>query len=84
MNDLSKSFEQAKQNDEVQKQKLKDEVYKDQNVVNRFIHEILWGSSKNDIFFDGKKDFNLSEKDCQLYYDQALKHIEEGTEWTQR
>jgi len=43
--------------------------------------EIMWGSSKNSIIFDARKDFGISSVDADLFYKQALKHIEEGTKW---
>ena len=69
-------------NDSFQKEeKLKAELHKEQNIINQMIQEIMWGSSKSSIIFDARKDFDISLQDAEIYYKQALKHIEEGTKW---
>jgi hypothetical protein len=84
MSDLSYSFQKAKEINDMQKEKLKKEVYKDQEIVNSFVQQIMWGESKSSIIFDSKKDYNLSNNDAECYYAQALQHIEEGTAWWKR
>jgi len=81
---LANSFQMAKQINETQVEKLKKEIYKEQRIVNTMIQEIMWGSSPNNIKFDARKDFNISSKDADLFYEQALQHIENETEWYQR
>ena len=83
-NDLGKSFQMAENINREQEKKLQNEIYKDQRIVNTMIQEIMWGSSPNNIKFDARKDFGITSKDADLFYQQALQHIENGTEWYQR
>jgi len=81
---LNDSFQRAEQINREQEQKLKEELYKSQSVINQMIQEIMWGSSKSSIIFDARKDFHISLQDAEIYYKQSLKHIEEDTKWTQK
>ena len=81
---LKDSFQKAEKINREQEEKLKAELQKEQNVINQMCQEIMWGSSKNSIIFDARKDFGISMQDANLFYEQALKNIEEGTKWTQR
>jgi hypothetical protein len=81
---LNDSFQRAEKINREQEEKLKAELQKEQNVINQMCQEIMWGSSKNSIIFDARKDFGISMQDANLFYEQALKNIEEGTKWTQR
>jgi len=83
-NDLANSFLKAEQINREQEEKLRNEINKEQNIINQICQEIMWGSSKNSIIFDARKDFGISMQDANLFYEQALKNIEEGTKWTQR
>ena len=51
-NDLNKSFLKAEQVNREQELLLREEIYRDQIVVNRIIAEIMWGESKNNMLFD--------------------------------
>ena len=81
---LNDSFQKAEQVNREQEEKLREEMHKEQNIINQMIQEIMWGSSANSIKFDARKDFGITSKDADLFYEQALKHIEEDTKWTQR
>ena len=81
---LKDSFQRAEKINREQEEKLKAELQKEQNIINQMCQEIMWGSSKNSIIFDARKDFGISMQDANLFYEQALKNIEEGTKWTQR
>tara|TARA_R110002095_G_scaffold164324_2_gene142319 strand:+ start:314 stop:565 length:252 start_codon:yes stop_codon:yes gene_type:complete len=78
---LNDSFQKAEKINREQEEKLKAELHKEQNIINQMIQEIMWGSSKSSIIFDARKDFDISLQDAEIYYKQALKHIEEGTKW---
>jgi len=80
-NDLKDSFQKAEQINREHEEKLRNEINKEQNIINQMCQEIMWGSSKNSIIFDARKDFGISSVDADLFYKQALKHIEEGTKW---
>ena len=81
---LNDSFQKAEQVNREQEEKLREEIHKEQNIINQMIQEIMWGSSKSSIIFDARKDFDISLQDAEIYYKQSLKHIEEDTKWTQR
>ena len=78
---LKNSFEQAKQADIKQQELLKREVYKEQQIVSRIMNEIQWGESKKNILFDLIKDYNISTKEFDLLYHQAVEHIKNKTKW---
>jgi len=78
---LKDSFQKAEKINREQEEKLKEEIYRDQLIVNRMIHEIMWGESKNNMLFDLSKEYNITNNEFDLFYKQALKHIEEGTKW---
>jgi archaellum biogenesis protein FlaJ (TadC family) len=80
-NDLANSFLKAEQVNKEQEEKLRNEINKEQNVINRIMHEIMWGESKNNMLFDLSKEYNITNNEFDLFYKQALKHIEEGTKW---
>jgi len=80
-NDLANSFLKAEQVNKQQEEKLRNEINKEQNVINRIMHEIMWGESKNNMLFDLSKEYNITNNEFDLFYKQALKHIEEGTKW---
>lgn len=73
---LSESFNKAKLIDDIQKELLKKEVYRDIEIVNYIKQEIMWGSNKTEIFKEIKKDFKANEQEFDLYYKQALDLIE--------
>lgn len=73
---LSESFNKAKLIDDIQKELLKKEVYRDIEIVNYIKQEIMWGSNKKEIFKEIKKDFKANEQEFDLYYKQALDLIE--------
>jgi len=79
--DLKNSFDQAKQADEKQRELLKREVYKEQQIVSRIMNEIQWGESKKNILFDIVKDYNITTKEFDLFYFQAVNHIKNKTKW---
>jgi hypothetical protein len=81
---LNDSFQKAERVNREQEEKLREEIHKEQNIINQMIQEIMWGSSKSSIIFDARKDFDISLQDAEIYYKQSLKHIEEDTKWTQR
>lgn len=81
---LNDSFQRAEKINREQEEKLKAELHKEQNVIAQMIQEIMWGSSVSSIKFDARKDFGISSVDADLFYEQALKHIEKDTKWTQR
>lgn len=81
---LAHSFQIAETINREQEKKLQNEIYKEQRIVNTMIQEIMWGSSPNNIKFDARKDFDISSKDADLFYKQALQHIENDTEWYKR
>lgn len=83
-NDLANSFLKAEQINREQELLLKEEIYRDQLIVNRMMHEIMWGESKNNMLFDLSKEYNITNNEFDLFYKQALKHIEEGTKWYNR
>jgi len=78
---LNDSFQRAEKINREQEEKLKAELHKEQNLINQMIQEIIWGSSVSSIKFDARKDFGISSVDADLFYKQALKHIEQGTKW---
>jgi len=80
-NDLNKSFLEAEQVNREQELKLKEEINRDQLIVNRMISEIMWGETKNNMLFDLAKEYNVSTNEFDLFYKQAIKHIEQGTKW---
>ncbi len=80
-NDLASSFLKAEQVNREQELLLKEEIYRDQIVVNRMIAEIMWGESKNNMLFDLAKEYNVTTNEFDLFYKQAIKHIKEGTKW---
>jgi len=79
--DLKNSFDQAKQADEKQRELLKREEYKEQQIVSRIMNEIQWGESKKNILFDIVKDYNITTKEFDLFYFQAVNHIKNKTKW---
>ena len=79
--DLKNSFDQAKQADIKQQELLKREVYKEQQIVTRIMNEIHWGESKKNILFDLVKDYNITTKEFDLFYFQAVNHIKNKTKW---
>lgn len=81
---LAHSFQIAETINREQEKKLQNEIYKEQRIVNTMIQEIMWGSSPNNIKFDARKDFDITSKDADLFYEQALQHIENDTEWYKR
>jgi len=83
-NDLASSFKNAEEINRKQEEKLTKEINKEQKIMNTMIQEIMWGSSSDNIKFDAIKDFNISSKDAELFYQQALQHIESETEWYKR
>ena len=83
-NDLASSFKNAEEINRKQEEKLTKEIHKEQKIVNTMIQEIMWGSSPSSIKFDARKDFNINSKDADLFYEQALQHIENETEWYDR
>ena len=78
---LKDSFQKAEKINREQEEKLKEEIYREQLIVNRMMHEIMWGESKNNMLFDLSKEYNITNNEFDLFYKQALKHIEEGTKW---
>jgi len=84
MKNLNPSFERAVAVNKQQEDMLRQEVYKENNVVNTMIQEIMSGSSPNIIKFDARKDFNISSTDADLLYKQALTHIKNDTKWYRR
>ena len=81
---LKDSFQKAEQINREQELLLKEEIYRDQLIVNRMMHEIMWGESKNNMLFDLAKEYNITNNEFDLFYKQALQHIENGTEWYKR
>jgi hypothetical protein len=77
-NDLSNSFVRAKLIDEMQKEILKKETNQGIEIVNFIKQEMLWGSSKQDIFAEIKKDYKISDSDIELYYKQAIDKLDSG------
>jgi len=84
MKNLNLSFERAVAVNKQQEDMLRQEVYKENNVVNTMIQEIMSGSSPSSIKFDARKDFNISSTDADLLYKQALTHIKNDTKWYRR
>jgi len=81
---LNDSFQRAEKINREQEKKLKSELQKEQIVINQMIQEIMWGSSVSSIKFDVVRDFGITYKDADLFYEQALKYIEKDIKWTQR
>tara|TARA_R110000868_G_scaffold56400_2_gene174520 strand:+ start:49 stop:294 length:246 start_codon:yes stop_codon:yes gene_type:complete len=79
MTDLSDSFVKAKLLDDIQKEILKKETSMGINIVNYMKQEMLWGSPKEDIVAEIKKDYRISDTDIELYYQQAVDKIDKGT-----
>ena len=64
-NDLANSFLKAEQINREQEEKLRNEINKEQNIINQICQEIMWDSSKNSIIFDARKDFGISMQDAK-------------------
>jgi ribosome-interacting GTPase 1 len=79
MNDLSDSFVKAKLLDDIQAEILKKETSMGINIVNYMKQEMLWGSCKEDIVAEVKRDYKISDADIKLYYQQAVDKINSGT-----
>jgi hypothetical protein len=79
MNDLSDSFVRAKLLDDIQAEILKKETSMGINIVNYMKQEMLWGSCKEDIVAEVKRDYKISDADIELYYQQAVDKIDKGT-----
>jgi hypothetical protein len=79
MNDLSDSFVKAKLLDDIQAEILKKETSMGINIVNYMKQEMLWGSCKEDIVAEVKRDYKISDADIELYYQQAIDKINSGT-----
>jgi hypothetical protein len=79
MNDLSDSFVRAKLLDDIQAEILKKETSMGINIVNYMKQEMLWGSCKEDIVAEVKRDYKISDADIELYYQQAIDKINSGT-----
>lgn len=79
MTDLSDSFVKAKLLDDIQKEFLKKEIFIGIEVVNYMKQEMLWGTSKEDIVAEVKRDYKISDADIELYYQQAVDKIDKGT-----
>jgi hypothetical protein len=79
MNDLSDSFVKAKLLDDIQKEFLKKEISINIEVVNYMKQEMLWGTCKEDIVAEVKRDYKISDADIELYYQQAVDKINSGT-----
>ena len=45
------------------------------------MNEIQWGESKKNILFDIVKDYNITTKEFDLFYFQAVNHIKNKTKW---
>jgi hypothetical protein len=41
--------------------------------------EMLWGTCKEDIVAEVKRDYKISDADIELYYQQAVDKINSGT-----
>jgi len=78
---LKNSFERAREANEKQQELLKKEVYKEQQIVTRIMEEIQWGESKKNMLFDIVKDYNITSKEFDLLYHQAVEHIKNKTKW---
>ena len=81
---LNDSFQRAEQINREQEEKLRNEINKEQNIINQMCQEIMWGSSPSAIKFDARKDFGISMQDAEIYYKQALNCIKDNKKWTQR
>jgi hypothetical protein len=79
MNDLSDSFVKAKLLDDIQAEILKKETSMGINIVNYMKQEMLWGTCKEDIVAEVKRDYKISDADIELYYQQAVDKINSGT-----
>jgi len=79
MTDLSDSFVKAKLLNDIQKEFLKKEIFIGIEVVNYMKQEMLWGTSKEDIVAEVKRDYKISDADIELYYQQAVDKIAKGT-----
>jgi hypothetical protein len=79
MNDLSDSFVRAKLLDDIQAEILKKETSMGINIVNYMKQEMLWGTCKEDIVAEVKRDYKISDADIELYYQQAVDKINSGT-----
>ena len=40
---------------------------------------MLWGTCKEDIVAEVKRDYKISDADIELYYQQAVDKIDKGT-----
>ena len=78
-NDLTNSFVRAKLIDDIQQEILKKETSIGIEVVNYMKQEMLWGSPKEDIVAEVKRDYRISDTDIELYYQQAVDKIDSGT-----
>ena len=83
-NDLASSFLKAEQVNREQELLLREEIYRDQLIVNRIIAEIMWGESKNNMLFDLTKEYNVTKNEFDLFYKQALQCIKENRKWYKR
>jgi hypothetical protein len=79
MTDLSDSFVKAKLLDDIQAEILKKETSMGINIVNYMKQEMLWGTCKEDIVAEVKRDYKISDADIELYYQQAVDKINSGT-----
>jgi hypothetical protein len=79
MTDLSDSFVKAKLLDDIQAEILKKETSMGINIVNYMKQEMLWGTCKEDIVAEVKRDYKISDADIELYYQQAIDKINSGT-----
>lgn len=77
-NDLSNNSVREKLIDEMQEELLRKEIRKEPRLVDYIKQEMLWGSSKEQIFKEIRKDYKISQKELDNYYDQAFNLLDKG------